>query len=253
MYSAVRVGNRFAAICKNGVQGNVHSIFSKTMNIEIKEYGVPISLLTLCRTDADISQSSLITSMGNDQSWQFLNIKIGGHVIFTQKTVSLEDMVLVNHINKAYYWQPKSVTDLQNLPHLRYEDIKGHCEAVSSYIKICAEKNSVYTFITRLSDIHGQIYAGFNKGDYFSQMFAQGVKALQQTIRKPTSTSHDFDASVRGLLGLGGGLTPSGDDFLSGVLHSMHFVQKVFGIECLALPLLAGAVYRNAWSLTNHK
>ena len=253
MYCAFIVGNRFASICKAGIKGNVHSIFNKTINIKINEHGVPISLLTLGRRDVDISPSSVITSMRNDQSWQSLNIKIGSRVVFTQDKVYFGDTILVDHIDHAKYWQPAAAIDLQGLPPLRYEEIKDHCNVVSLYIKICAKNNIVYTLITRLSEIHDQVYTNFNN-DIFLQQFLQGIRALQQAIRNSLGqcvSNSDFDFAVNELLGLGEGLTPSGDDFLAGVLNAMHFVQKVFGQECRALPLLADAVHRNMGSRTN--
>lgn len=41
----------------------------------------------------------------------------------------------------------------------------------------------------------------------------------------------DFFGSVRMFKGKGYGLTPSGDDFIAGVLYGIHFLEKIEGIE----------------------
>ena len=57
------------------------------------------------------------------------------------------------------------------------------------------------------------------------------------------------------LIGLGNGLTPSGDDFLSGLLHGLHFMEILFGIKFLPLSNIAlnisGQLFRTG-SISQH-
>lgn len=57
--------------------------------------------------------------------------------------------------------------------------------------------------------------------------------------------------SVNTLLGQGMGLTPSGDDFLSGLIAAMHFTRRVYDQECDLLPVLANTVLQNMGTKTN--
>ena len=65
----------------------------------------------------------------------------------------------------------------------------------------------------------------------------------------PVMRLSDFD--VTKLLGLGDGLTPSGDDFLAGMLFAMHFAQIVYGQKCVYLPAIIGTVLQNMTWRTN--
>jgi len=54
---------------------------------------------------------------------------------------------------------------------------------------------------------------------------------------------HSLDAAAEGLIGLGPGLTPSGDDYLGGVLVALHAARRAVHAESLwrwLEPLLAG-------------
>lgn len=59
----------------------------------------------------------------------------------------------------------------------------------------------------------------------------------------------DLDAEK--LLGYGDGLTPSGDDFLAGMLSAIHFAQKIYGQMCIYLPSVTEAVLRGMERRTN--
>ena len=48
-----------------------------------------------------------------------------------------------------------------------------------------------------------------------------------------------------GLIGLGNGLTPSGDDFLAGMLNGIHFMEKFLGEKCPYLPRIADMITKN--------
>lgn len=56
---------------------------------------------------------------------------------------------------------------------------------------------------------------------------------------------------VNTLIGHGTGLTPSGDDFLSGLLAAMHFTRRVYDQECDLLQVLANGVLQNMATKTN--
>lgn len=57
------------------------------------------------------------------------------------------------------------------------------------------------------------------------------------------------------LIGLGDGLTPSGDDFLSGLLHGLHFMEILYGIKFSPLSEIAlnisGQLFRTG-SISQH-
>ena len=53
----------------------------------------------------------------------------------------------------------------------------------------------------------------------------------------------DFDPAD--FIGAGVGLTPSGDDFLAGILHGIHFLENLYGKKHPYLPRLEDSIRRN--------
>lgn len=252
MYRAVKVGNRFALISNTGVTGYIHSIFDKTINIDIKERNANFSLLTLARSDVDEGPSILVTSMQNNESWHRIGAKIGDPVIFTSNAVYLSNIKLVEDISNATVWRAATGSVLQGLQCLPYEEIKLRCDEVALFIKINGKNQGVYPLVTRFSDIiHGKLTCD---DDPFIHRFLQGVLTLHNALSRTSGNlqeTNDFDSAVKMLLGLGDGLTPSGDDFLAGLLFAMHFAQTVFARKHDALPPLAHVVCENMAERTN--
>ncbi|MBV7434081.1 DUF2877 domain-containing protein [Cardiobacteriaceae bacterium TAE3-ERU3] len=67
------------------------------------------------------------------------------------------------------------------------------------------------------------------------------IVALLAALQHPHPFRDDIDSAVSSLIGLGGGLTPSGDDFLSGLLVAMHLQSSPLSQH---LALLQTAVQR---------
>ena len=56
---------------------------------------------------------------------------------------------------------------------------------------------------------------------------------------------HIQDIDPLDYLGNGLGLTPSGDDFLSGLLHGIHFMEEAFRVKCVHLPRVSKLILSN--------
>ena len=67
------------------------------------------------------------------------------------------------------------------------------------------------------------------KGEFASQFEIECINRFEDGIRK--FLSNDYLSGIKILKGLGQGLTPSGDDFNSGVLIAMNLLQKITNIE----------------------
>jgi len=59
----------------------------------------------------------------------------------------------------------------------------------------------------------------------------------------PTPPLCDFKAE--NFIGAGLGLTPSGDDFLAGMLHGIHFMESLYGKKCPYLPKITRTISAN--------
>jgi hypothetical protein len=70
---------------------------------------------------------------------------------------------------------------------------------------------------------------------------APSVRALGDWLRAALAGAPAAPPAVEGLVGLGGGLTPSGDDFLGGVMTALHHLGHGDVARALARPVLAHA------------
>lgn len=252
MYRAVKLGNSFASICNSGGLGYVHSIFDKTINIDLKEQNADVSLYTLARSDVDETPFTLVTSMQNNESWHHIGIKIGDPIIFTPNAVYSGEIILVDGISNAAIWHTAASTVLRDLPRLTYEEIMMRCNEAVLFVKTIGKKQGTYPLVTRFSQIIDQRF--IYEDDPFLQQFLQGVSTLHRAISCTSDnlqSKNDFDLAVKMLLGLGYGLTPSGDDFLAGLLFAMYFVQMVFARNCDVLPMISHSVCENMAERTN--
>ena len=64
---------------------------------------------------------------------------------------------------------------------------------------------------------------------------------FEPTIKIPNAESFN----PLDIIGLGSGLTPAGDDFLAGMLFSMIFMEKLYGVKNPRLPALIDSTRRN--------
>lgn len=82
--------------------------------------------------------------------------------------------------------------------------------------------------------------------DPFLRRAAGAIDRIEQGLLRDCSAQTAFDDGVRGLIGLGPGLTPSGDDFLVGILVALAEMQ-----ETRLLEILSATVGKYAAARTN--
>jgi len=90
----------------------------------------------------------------------------------------------------------------------------------------------------------------------YREMIAR-CKQVERYIKASGKDKNDFPVmkmpgfDVFKFLGLGDGLTPSGDDFLAGMLFAIHFAQMVYARKCELLPNIVNSVLQNMTTRTN--
>lgn len=222
MYNAIAMGSSFFELCKSSAPGVIHSIFEKTINVSVESYPLD-PIYTLSRSDVDISPAMLVTSMLPGESWQHLGLGIGDRVTLTIGTVYCRRRPIIGNLAGASVWQTSSHRTLSLLPKLSGAEILSRCQTALGMVKN-SKKGTLYynAFLTR---------------------FSEGMRALQCAMASENSA--DFDWVVKKLIGFGEGLTPSGDDFLAGVLSAIHFIQKKDSASSKALPHLIAAIEGN--------
>ena len=242
MYRAIVAGRRVISACNEGVTGYIHSIFDKTVNIGFRDSN---SLITVGWSDADLAPSMLVASMDCVGSWREAGLNIGDAVHFTANNIYTNHSILAHSIRAATIWEPKGPVYLQSLPHLNHKVIQKRCGEVARYIEVNQRKLGSRNSMVNLSDFLNDECC---EEDLFLREFAKGIRML---FLYAVQGRDSFINPVNRLLGLGSGLTPSGDDFLAGFLLGLHFVEAVFQRPCGMRTRLSEAVNHSMRAQTN--
>jgi hypothetical protein len=189
----------------------LHSRFARVVNCQ-GDHG----LLTLATEETGAGPRNIVLSQlpGN----RFTSLEMSQCAIFWGDT--------------TYSFTPRQIYDsaLELLPQdaTRFYHNLNICRAY--LLQYAAPESLVFL----LDDSRPHSLAGF--AGHIARHIAEGVARI---------TAGDVAAGVRTIRGCGFGLTPSGDDFLAGMMVALHVRQQLKGVNCK--PLL-DIVYQNCQS-----
>lgn len=161
--------------------------------------------------------------------WNAAGIELGTQAWFQQDTLSLEGRFIFN-LSAAKTWQP---------PPPPSWTIASLASGLAELERLCA---------ARLPDdgLSQLIFWGAGNGamSRVAQAAAPMVQTLESwlhsSLHQPGNSEHALP-DISGLVGLGPGLTPAGDDFLSGVVVALHGLQRRDLAEALSEAVIAVA------------
>lgn len=204
-------------------RGNVHSIFNRTINIQCLESD---ELYTVACHEIDNGPNTLV--LGIDR---FNGFHVGTNetVIAANQKLVISNKLVIS-IEKANIWESKLPKYPVNL-EIFYQNI---------------------SLLKRYIDLHGK-GGGIKKSTMpqspfdveMSKILEERILMLQAEIIKK-GMPNVVDCAIR-LVGLGPGLTPSGDDFLVGLFTSMNIPNSPLYLHRTH----AEEVIKNAKALTN--
>lgn len=187
----------------------IHSVFSNVINLQWEA-----SLYTIGKGQITNGAQTLLIppSVADFRTW---GLKIGDTVRgdFTGLNLSVKIQI---EIHEADVW--RSIWDLpadiaKCLPNIlwfrRFVIRAGNHAGLGEVIKIWPD-------FTSTNYLHG---------NYQKIIFKKAVSALEKIRQGLLSDRRLFKSGVQGLIGLGSGLTPAGDDFLVGLLLTYHFLE----------------------------
>ncbi|PEJ57143.1 hypothetical protein CN692_14425 [Bacillus sp. AFS002410] len=208
-------------IKNSNLSGFVHSIFHRTFNFQCLEDG---ELYTVACNEIDNAPNTLVIDV---DCFDRMDLKIKDTIYVENQILHIANKLSI-HIVNVEQWESK----LPLLPN-NIERLKDHLAFMKNYI-----------------DLHGKS-GGIKKAPIFHTSFEKEMSKLLQertglllndlaNNRMTSALQH-----AESLIGLGSGLTPSGDDFLVGILTILNtnsgFTNKSFCEE----------VVKKAKSLTN--
>ena len=178
--------------------GYVHSVYHKAVNITCNTTG---EMLTLLCNQMDNGPNSLIVDLRS-----FENLGIEAHDWVRIK----EDYLLIaSRLNVQLPHSGLWRCDLPSFPD-QTQMLKANLKVATEYMKHYGKHSGMLRLCTTRGDIESTL----------TKMLDARVKGLLDAVAKGNSVNAFYYASR--LVGLGYGLTPSGDDFLVGLFTVMN-------------------------------
>ncbi len=217
MLSADCVGDRVPA----SLRGRVHSVFARACNIE-SDTGELVTLLarTLANSPHGIRLAGAIAPF---ESW----LVPGQHAILKNSMLRVPDAEVSIDLSAAARWYGKVAP------------VPTHCGDATMAMKLRAVRATLYERapeqgIAPLLANRGGAGSAISRA-FFARL-AQALPMLACATERRDAAA--VAAALARLVGLGPGLTPSGDDFIAGYLASLWSRAGCdFGIETLLPPL----------------
>lgn len=194
-------------------QGFVHSIYRRTINLSFDG-----QILALQSDHSPVSPISFITSLTTSEI-ENLNISVGNLVIVSKNKLT----IIGNHENYSFRYGQAQVHETYFVPDLKYDETEL-IRTIISDILLQTNTNGL--------DL---IFNGKLNKD--SPLAIQAAGKRIETVHQLLNESRFNEAAEETvkLIGLGSGLTPSGDDFLCGLLAGLQLLKldnHIFG-NCL--------------------
>lgn len=206
-------------------RGRVHSVFQHVINIE----GASGELFTLAARDIDDAPNTMVVDMADFSN---TGVTMCQQVVATAGVMRI-DSALEVHFDNAKGWQG-------TLPV--YDMASG---------RLGGNLDALVQFLQREDALAGMLRStplgnddGLAEGTDFDHAVSRMLSSTTSRLRDAILRQDVFDvcAQARLLMGLGPGLTPSGDDFLVGLFAVLHVKQSpLFGLGTLCLEMVAGA------------
>jgi len=189
----------FLQLLENGsFQGKVHSIFDRTVNVSCLENG---ELYTIAARTLDNGPNTLITDLDRCST---LELAVGDRIFVSNKYIKVENKLNVS-IKKTKLWHcllPAYPTDTALLRH-KIDETKKYIQKYGKsggMKKSLTTDNIIQTELERMLAVRSQsLLEQLSLGRWES--------AVQRAVQ---------------LIGLGPGLTPSGDDYLTGLFAVLN-------------------------------
>jgi len=173
-------------------EGEVHSIFSKALNIRTEEN----ELISIVAAEKLNGPNRILIELPLDKAFISLKIKEGTRVVGNREKIIINGGSLSVSLEKAEKWLPE-VKRKGNTP---YFQIKDNLLSLKKSLSIERE------------------------GDRISQALRTRTQELIASIKGKDIPK--VSENIKRLIGFGEGLTPSGDDFLVGLIASLHLLSS---------------------------
>lgn len=199
---------------KGGIKkGQVHSVFRRVINIAWPNH----NLSSISRIDVCNGPANIVTNLPIDSDFGHFDIKPGASVWLDEDAQTLN----ISNISVTFTNAPLWESPLAHLKaSLSLGQLKMNLEEVEEWINLTDTKSSGLALLfPHLEALQKGIYLPSGYSDPLTYLAGQAINVLLPSIH--TADTVKIRNSASSLIGLGPGLTPSGDDYLAGLLLSL--------------------------------
>lgn len=219
MPSICMAGTAAAAMLQNRpIEGRVHSVFRKVLNVEMPALeGAVDNLYSLGRQDVPVSPAMLVTDLRR----AFFGVSPGDVMRIHDDLIEVGEYRIDIPVSLPLWQQEErtcsGITDAETL------------EGYFSNIAAVLLQRVPWPQPSSLLLLAGQQP---RRDDPYGRAFQKGIDGLEAWGRRSLSERKLTPPiqETAGLLGLGAGLTPSGDDYISGVLTGLRQIPAGAGL-----------------------
>lgn len=195
-------GNFIERVIHSNFSGFVHSTFKRSVNIHCVEDG---ELYTIACREIDNGPNTLILDV---ESLESMDIEMYDQVYTTSKSICIGKKITIE-TGKATIWGKK----LPQYP-LNTDVIKTNITYMKQYINMHGTSGGMKSPLSHISPFEHEMARIICERSNF--LLAELLnKRMQHAVQHAVS-----------LVGLGPGLTPSGDDFLVGLFTAFHLANS---------------------------
>ncbi|WP_440896370.1 DUF2877 domain-containing protein [Amphibacillus sp. Q70] len=191
--------------------GNIHSIFKRVINFQSESN----KLYSILKQDLDNGPYSIRLATNDSISFLALDIDKGDPVFLKNNHLEIANKLLVN-LETGKLWCPKKLAI-----HLH------------QYKSVFQKNLNVYHELLQANTPSGGAKYYYEK-NHLSRLGKPNVSLVEKELEKRISyflscldqEPKILKESVQALIGLGNGLTPSGDDFLTGFITVLNLIDE---------------------------
>ena len=206
------------------------------------------SLSSISRVDVSNGPANIVTSLPTTSDFTHYGIEPGARVRFDADLTLLNIGSLSVSLHNATLWQSPIATFGAPLPP---SQIKANLVELGRWVNLTNPTSSGLTeLFPHLEALRSGTYLPPANADPVTFLAGQAINCLLPALR--TTDRWSIKKSASSLIGLGPGLTPSGDDYLAGLLLSLAAAAKLLPESfTLAQNELSNTVIEVAPQLTN--
>ena len=210
----------FRMIHNQPLLGHIHSVFDRVVNIEVLNDSLPDTLFSFGREDVSLAPAMLVTDIRKNVSLGSLGLKQDDSVQVYAGYLSASKLTIST--SSVQVWKPIGAVEIQQNGLCSHSEL---IERIDSIISALSTNNKETSLPSAVFNNAANEFSNDDKPT--NQELVMRAKNLLQNALNETYSNEAIDA----LLGLGLGLTPSGDDVIAGYLHGLCYAERYAGNE----------------------